>query len=94
MNYQLSIGHIKALVRTFDFNKQFVSRFLFQSCGLSDAHLAILLEGLEKLENVNSLVLKKEEFGVKSVELIRPLIVRPRPYNLQELRLIDCRTPP
>ena len=85
---------MKAFVRTFDFNKEFVSRFLFQSCGLTDTHLAILLNGLEKLENVSSLVLKSEEFGLKSVQLIKPLIERPRPYNLQELRLIDCKIPP
>ena len=36
MNYQLSIGHVKAFCRTFDFNKNFVSKFLFDNCGLTD----------------------------------------------------------
>ena len=43
MNYQLSLGHVKAFVRTFDFNKEFVSRFLFKNCGLTDNHIDILL---------------------------------------------------
>jgi len=91
MSYQLSLGHMKALVRTFDFNKEFVSRFLFQNCGLTDAHIETLLKGADKLEHVSSLVFKHEEFGNKSVKLIKPLVERPRPHNLQELRLIDCK---
>lgn len=91
MNYKLSVGHVKALVKTFDFNKEFVSRFLFQNCGLTDNHIEVLLRGAEKLKHVSSLVFKREEFGHKSVKLIKPLVERPRPYNLQELRLIDCK---
>ena len=84
---------MRAFVRTFDFNKDFVSRFLFKSCGLTDAHLEVLLTAAEKLERVSSLVLKKEEFGSRSVRAIRGLIERPKPFSLQVLRLVDCRVP-
>lgn len=63
MNYQLSQGHVKAFCRTFDFNKQFVNRFLFKNCGITDIHNEILLNNLEKLERVTGLVYKQEEFG-------------------------------
>ena len=43
MSYQLSLGHIKAFVRTFEFNHEFVNRFLFKNCGMTDQHTEILL---------------------------------------------------
>ena len=50
MNYQLSLGHVRAFVRTFDFMSDFVNRFLFKNCGLTDAHLEILLTNCSKLD--------------------------------------------
>jgi len=91
MNYQLSIGHVKAFASTFDFNKIFVNRFLFNNCGMTDIHNEILLTAMEKLETVVSIVLKHEEFGVKSVRAIKPIVERPKPNRLQVLRLIDCK---
>jgi hypothetical protein len=35
-NYLLSIGHVKAFVKTFEFNDEFVNKFLFDNCGLTD----------------------------------------------------------
>jgi len=35
-NYRLSLGHIKAFVKTFDFNSEFVNQFFLDNCGLSD----------------------------------------------------------
>ena len=94
MNYLLSQGHVKAFCKTFDFNKEFVNRFLFKNCGITDLHNEILLNSVEKLEQVTSLVYKQEEFGPKSVQAIRPLLLRPKPNHLQVLRIIDCKMPP
>ena len=92
INYKLSVGHVKAFCKTFDFNKEFVSRFLFQNCGMSDDHNAILFEHMQKLNHVSSIVLKNEDFGQKSVDGIVALLERPAPLNLMTLRLINCRT--
>ena len=93
MNYKLSLGHVKALVRTFDFNKDFVNQFLFNNCGMTDVHNEILLSAMDKLDTVGSIVMKHEEFGIRSVRAIRPIIERPKPNSLQVLRLIDCKIP-
>ena len=74
MNYLLSIGHVKAFVKTFDFNKDFVNQFLFDNCGLTDTHNQILFESMMKLKRVQSLVLKREEFGPKSLAAIKPIL--------------------
>lgn len=79
MNYQLSIGHVRAFVKTFDFNSDFVSRFLFKNCGLTDSHVEALLKGMERLDSVSSIVLKSEEFGQKSLSAIKPIIHRMKP---------------
>ena len=34
---------------------------------------------------------KQEEFGIKSMQAIKPLLIRPKPNDLQVLRIIDCR---
>ena len=36
MNYKLSLGHVRAFVKTFEFNSEFVSSFLLKNCGLTD----------------------------------------------------------
>ena len=38
-------------------------------------------------------MLKSEEFGIKSMQALKPLLVRPKPADLQVLRIIDCRIP-
>lgn len=58
---------------------------------MTDAHNEILLTAMEKLETVVSIVLKHEEFGLRSVRAIKPIIERLKPNNLQILRLIDCK---
>lgn len=85
---------MQAFCKTFDFNKEFVNSFLFKNCGISDMHNEILLNSVEKLEQVKSLVYKQEEFGNRSVQAIRPLLQRTKPHNLQVLRLIDCKIQP
>ena len=91
LNYQLSIGHVKAFCKTFDFNRDFVCKFLFDNCGLSDQHNHIFLTCMDKLEKVTDLVYKRNEFQSKSVLAIKPILERPKPYNLQTLRLINCK---
>ena len=93
MNYQLSTGHMQAFCRTFEFNNEFVNRFLFKNCGLTDQHIEILLNHCEQLKQVVGLVLKSEEFGIRAMNAVRPLLVRKSPCNLQVLRIIDCRIP-
>ena len=60
---------------------------------MSDSHIEILMKNLDKLEHVESLVFKGEEFGLKSVKMVKPLIERPGIFKLRVLRLIDCKMP-
>ena len=91
LNYQLSVGHVKAFCKAFDFNKEFISKFLFDNCGLTDAHNEILFKSMTKLEKVSDLVLKRNEFCHRSVEAIQSLLEKPKPYNLSTLRIINCK---
>ena len=91
MNYHLSVGHVKAFCKTFDFNKEFVSKFLFDNCGLTDSHNEILFTSMTKLEKVTDVVIKRSEFCQRSVDAIRTLLEKPKPYNLSTLRIINCK---
>jgi len=68
---------MKAFGSTFEFNNEFVNRFLFKNCGMTDQHIEILLKSCEQLKQVLGLVFKQEEFGVKSLQAIKPLLLRP-----------------
>lgn len=48
-NYMLSLGHVKAFVKTFEFNAEFVNKFVFDNCGLTDQHNEILFQAILKL---------------------------------------------
>ena len=93
MSYKLSTGHIKAFGNTFQYNSEFVNRFLFKNCGLSDQHIEILLKSCEQLKQVVSLVFKHEEFGLKAMQAIKFLFHRRKPNRLEILRIIDCHIP-
>ena len=46
---------------------------------------------MDKLEKVTDLVFKRNEFMNKSVLALKPILDRPKPFNLQTLRIVNCR---
>ena len=48
---------------------------------------------MRSLERVISIVLKHEEFGAKALQSLKQILVRPKPFDLQILRIINCRIP-
>lgn len=92
-SYKLSLGHIEALAKTFKLQPTFVSRFLFDNCGLSDASLEHLFNSLDKLEKVTSIVVKNNEVNEKAVTAIAKVLKRPFPACLKELSLVNCSIP-
>ena len=69
-----------------------IDAVLFDNCGIDDEELAILLEGMRLLDGLKHFVYKNNVFLQKSLQAIKPILYRPDPHNLMELRLVNCNT--
>lgn len=91
-NYGLSGESIRAFADTIRKKDTFLTRVALENNGLKDEDFASLLEGLSRLLDIKSLIYVKNEFLMKSVEQIEPILTfRSIPYHLEELRLVNCK---
>jgi len=91
-NYGLSGEAIRAFADTIRKKDNFLTRIALENNGLKDEDFASLLEGLSRLLDIKSLIYVKNEFLMKSVEQIEPILTfRSIPYHLEELRLVNCK---
>lgn len=68
-----------------------IHRVVLDNNGLDDIGLSILLEGLRSQDLIDSVVIKGNEVGEKSLGSLFTLLKRKRPHHIDELRLIDCK---
>jgi hypothetical protein len=88
----MSAAAIRAFSDTIRKKDTFLSRVAFENNGLKDEDFAVMLEGLSRLLDIKSIIYVKNEFLLKSVEQIEPILTfRNIPYHLEELRLINCK---
>lgn len=67
---------------------------MFENCGIDDQEVEILLNGFGQLKNFEVFVYKQNVFMNLGLAAIKPLLVRPDPHNLLELKLVNCVTSP
>ena len=53
---------------------------------------ATLLDALLKQKHLQEFVYKRNVFGERALEALRPILLLPPPHNLHELRLVNCET--
>ena len=62
--------------------------------GIRDENMAALIESFDHLKRFNSLIIKHNEFNMNSMLALTPILKRGPGINLQELRLVSCKTLP
>ena len=68
-----------------------MSRLVLNNNGLSDDDLAIVLTGLQEMETISVMDLRKNIVGEKTVLQMANFMARPFPRHLQVLRIVDCK---
>ena len=68
-----------------------ISRVTFANNGIHDEQFKDILEGLRQLTGLKSIIYKQNEFGVKALNSIIPIITRSFPSHLEELRIVNCK---
>ena len=90
--YSLSKGHCRGLAKACQFfDQRIVNRVLFNNCGISDAEFSHILEGLAKLKDFKSIIYKMNAISDLSLEKLRPMLLKRLPFQLDEIKLIDCQ---
>ena len=97
-NYRLESAHSQAFAKTCQVisdrisTSSFLTKILFDNCGLIDIDFAELLKGISKLQTLSQIIYRKNELGEYSVTQLRPILRRPFGKNhLQDLRIVNCK---
>ena len=62
------------------------------SNNLQDRDFANILTGVEKLQDIKTLIYNRNVFGIASAEALRHIInEKSIPHHLEELRIINCK---
>lgn len=93
-DYTLDSGHLRGLASAIQNASLAIDSVYFDNCGIDDEELAILLEGFLILDKFETFVYKNNIFREQGLAAIKPILVRPDPRALQELRLVNCVTHP
>lgn len=90
--YGISPGLAKSIGQAIKKNDNFLSRIILENNGLKDEDFANLLGGLNRLQDIKSIIYIKNDFGLKCVDVITPMLTyRTIPYHLEELRIVNCK---
>lgn len=68
-----------------------MSKLVLNNNGLTDESLAALLLGLQHMQTISVIDLRRNQIGLKSVVLMEDFMIRRPPKNLQVLRIVDCK---
>ena len=89
--YTLSPGHCRGLAQACRyFDHRYVNRVFLNNCGIDDGEFSSILQGLNNLKDFKAIVYKANMFGEKSLNNLKPLLIKRVPNHLEELTLIDC----
>lgn len=93
-NYAINMGLAQGLGRAFALFTNVLRHLYVENSGATDEMLAIMLTGLLRQQQFKALTCKKSNLDAYSTDVIVELLLRPFPFNLDELRIINCRVKP
>ena len=93
-SYQRNPGSCKALGEAFGLYDGVLEKLYFESTGTNDEMFALILQGLLDQQCFKSITYKRNQLGLKSLDLIVKMIKRPMPQNLDQLKIVNCRLNP
>lgn len=93
-SYQLNAGSCKALGEAFSLYDHVLEKLYLESVGTNDEMFSLILRGLTEQECFKSITYKHNHIDLLSFEIIIKMIKRPMPYNLDQLRVVNCRIGP
>ena len=89
--YALNSSLARAFVSALRPADTVLTRITLESNSLHDDGFHTILTGLKKLHSLKSIVYIRNEFMQRSVEALIPLLsLKAIPYQLEELRLVNC----
>lgn len=94
LGYNLNLGVCYSFKEALITNQYMLHTIYLDNNGLNDFEQATIFEGLQTQERIKCIVTKKNQFGEKSLDALKPLILKKNPLHLEELRIIDCQPQP
>jgi len=74
-DYTLSLGHCQAIAAACQyFDEKVINRVLFSNNGMTGDDCALILEGLDKLKDVKSVIYKQNGFNKNSIDALEKLL--------------------
>lgn len=89
--YTLNSGICHALLEYFTHFKNAITKISLDNNGLKEDMTSFILEGLYQQDEFKSIIISRNSLDDKCAEILRSLLKRGFPKNLEELRLINCK---
>ena len=90
--YTLNEGVVQSLAEALAVYPEIIHSIQLSQNGLKDSQIALIFRAMRKLAQVKAVVIKHNEFMNESLEALEELLQRSYPNELEELRLISCKT--
>ena len=91
LDHKLNDGQTKGLAAHFKSAPTNIIRAVLDNNGISDELMSELLEATQHLEMMKCLIVRNNVFGRRSIEAIKPILKKDLPFNLTELRIMNCK---
>jgi hypothetical protein len=88
------MGICWGLAQAFTADPDLCHSFIFDSCGVTDEMLSVMIEGMLNLYRLRSLIYRRGEFGMQSAQLLVTCLSRFPPDSIDELRIERCTVDP
>ena len=86
----LNLGLLKSLSESFKYFSNIVSRLILDKNGLSDQDFSKILEPLSQFKRFRSIIYRRNELGMESLQHFVPMLKRRVPFHLEELTIERC----
>ena len=93
-DYTLDSGHLRGLAAAIQKAAMVINAVMFDNCGIDDTELAILLDGFSICDDFSAFIYKNNVFKEQGLAALKPILIKPDPTQLLELRLVNCVTSP
>lgn len=90
VEYPVSEAMCKGVMKACELDPKLFKNFFADNSSITDERFAFLLEGMNKLIGVNSIVIRRSDIGFLSAPKILPLCGKFSPNSLEELRIENC----
>ena len=82
VDYHLDIGLVKSLVQGFEAHPGILNKLVVDNCGINEESSTFLFEAATKLDHLDTMVIKNQEFSYQAARYLNNILPKSFPNQL------------